>query len=138
MKTQCKIEVSSLPRPEPCFYGHNFPFKRTMTIPFVIGVAMTYPASYFTYNQYVHATTANYSYAVFSGDTPFINRVDSAKIGQNIIVSKAGKNETSAPIWLQQNREALRQMPPPSLQKMRTQWRASAEALAKLGGRHTF
>jgi hypothetical protein len=38
----------------------------------------------------------------------------------------------TAPLWLTQRMEALRQMPPPTLQKVRTQWKASAEVRRKL------
>jgi hypothetical protein len=44
----------------------------------------------------------------------------------------------TAPSWLIQRMDALQQRPPPTLQKMRTQWKAAAEALAKLGDSPTI
>jgi hypothetical protein len=38
----------------------------------------------------------------------------------------------AAPLWLLERMEVLRQMPPPTLQKVRTQWKASAEVRRKL------
>ncbi len=53
----------------------------------------------------------------------------------NTIVRRLMVPETTAPIWLQQRMETLRQMPPPTLRKVRAQLKASAEARKKLTGR---
>ncbi len=41
----------------------------------------------------------------------------------------------TAPIWLIQRMDALLKMPPPTLQKVRTQFKASAEARRKSDGK---
>jgi hypothetical protein len=43
----------------------------------------------------------------------------------------------TAPLWLLQRMEALRKMPPPTLERMLTQSKASAEVRKKLDGRQT-
>jgi hypothetical protein len=49
----------------------------------------------------------------------------------NIIVRYLTAPETTAPIWLLKRMETLRQMPPPTLQEVRTQLKASAETRKK-------
>jgi hypothetical protein len=45
--------------------------------------------------------------------------------------------ETTPRIWLINRMKALQQRPPPTLQKVRTQWKASAEVRRKLEGKLT-
>jgi hypothetical protein len=68
-------------------------------------------------------------------DAPFINRVDSSKIGKEAFVSKNGRRVTEAPIWLVKRMETLQRMQPPTSEEVDTQLKASAEARKKLTSR---
>ncbi len=43
--------------------------------------------------------------------------------------------QIEAPLWLKQRMEALRTLPPPTLKKVRAQFKASAEVRQKSGGK---
>jgi hypothetical protein len=135
MNEQCVIEKSVSPRTEAYFGGHNVQVKKIIAMPIMIGVAMAYPFSYIHLGEYVHLTNSDYIYSVFSDDTPYINRVNSAMIGKKSVASKIGWKVTAAPIWLAKRMETLQRMPPPTSQEVDTQLKASAEVRKKLTGR---
>jgi hypothetical protein len=68
-------------------------------------------------------------------ETVETNRVFDAKssIEANPIASSTESNPSpfEPPLWYKEQKRALRAMPPPTLEKMRTQFRASAEARRK-------
>jgi hypothetical protein len=83
-------------------------------------------------HEYVHASVTNYRAAVLCNESPFINRIQSHKIEAKMVSSTATRNVVGTPLWLKQRMETLRQMPPPTLQEVRTQLAASAEIRKKL------
>jgi hypothetical protein len=68
--------------------------------------------------------------AVISQAYPAVKAVSQKQLfDRNLNTSVIG-----APSWLQERRKALRQMPPPTLEKVRIQLIAAAEALRKFDG----
>jgi hypothetical protein len=106
--------------------------QKNVAMPILLGMATfaatpTYPST-----EYVHASTVKFGLNFLCNENHFINRVHSATIGVKMLSSTSTRNVTGAPIWLKKRMETLRQMPPPTLQEVRTQLAASAETRKKL------
>ncbi len=108
---------------------------KAVSFPFVIGLAVASPASYSkTFVEYENINLPKYGhFKAFINLCSFvpadINKVNGAS-------PVACHHEViEAPLWLKQRMEALHAMPPPTLQKVRTQFKASAEARQKSDGK---
>jgi hypothetical protein len=87
------------------------------------------------YNMMVATETLNFPQIIYSENSPFINRFDSAKIWREAIASKNERKVIEAPIWLANRMKALQQRPPPTLKTVQAQWAASMEFSRKLDDR---
>ena len=76
--------------------------------------------------NYVQFTTASYRFIKFTNRS-FAKRVKPAGINKRTSVSTPSK-KTGPPSWLLQRMEALRRLPPPTLQEVETSFRSAEEA----------
>jgi len=119
---------------DPTKVSHNrFVQSQRTAMPILLGMAKF--AALPRYNpsqEYVHASVTNYRIAFLCNESPFINRIRSHKIEAKMVSPPATRKVVGTPLWLKQRMETLRQMPPPTLQEVRTQLAASAEIRKKL------
>ena len=79
MNQPCLNNTSNPARPEIYLGDRYIQFRKNIAMPIMLGVADAYPFSYNPMCEYVHAMSSQY---LFSMDVPFVNRVNSTKIGK--------------------------------------------------------
>ena len=110
-------------------------FGKAASLPVAIALSVIPPVSNGkTFVEYENVFPSKYrDFPVFINPCSFtlsdINKVNSA------FRVESSHEKIEAPLWLKRQMEALHLLPPPTLEKVRTQFKASAEARMRLDGK---